>query len=136
MEKFIKLYPHHLLVLRHDADTYMGELVFSLEQYGLLMDKFEFKLLLLQPNKHYEYWRFACEDPTQLRVPSFLMFLKSVEHYVFGNLKFSPQHAVMPVDKPKSRIGLVKDNQPQQFQLHFKDIFFDLSTQQLQQLPR
>ena len=131
MEQFIKLYPHHLMVLQHDKETYMGELAFSVEQYGLLIDNFEFKLHLLQPNEHNEHWRFACEDPTQLRVPNFLLFLKSIEHYVFLSLKFSPQHAVLDDVVPKKSFLSFKKPKPQPFKLYFQDLFFDTNTSKL-----
>jgi hypothetical protein len=131
MEQFIKLYPHHLMVHQHDEETYLGALTFSVEQYGLLIDKFEFKLQLLQPNDHYEHWRFACEDPSQLRVPNFLLFLKSIEHYVFLNLKFSPQHAVLDDVVPKKRFLSFKTPKPEPFRLYFQDLFFDTNTSKL-----
>jgi len=127
VENFIKLYPHHLMVQRHEEDTYLGELSFSVEQYGLLIDNFEFKLALLQPNEHYEHWRFACEDPKQLRVPNFLMFLKSIEHYVFLNLKFSPQQAVLDDGKPKKTLASSQSSKSQPFRLYLQDLFFDNS---------
>ena len=131
MEQFIKLYPHHLKVLQHDEETYLGELSFSVELYGLLIDNFEFKLQLLQPNEHYDHWRFACEEPRQLKVPNFLIFLKSVEQYVFKNLKFSPQHAVLDDDKPKKSFITSKSPKPQPFYLYFQDMFFDTNTSRL-----
>jgi hypothetical protein len=131
VENFIKLYPHHLMVQRHEEDIYLGELSFSVEQYGLLIDNFEFRLHLLQPNEHYEHWRFACEDPSQLRVPNFMMFLKSIENYVFLNLKFSPQHATLEDVTPKKSFLSFKTPKPQPFRLYFQDLFFDTNTSKL-----
>jgi hypothetical protein len=131
VEKFIKLYPHHLQVQRHEDDSYLGQLSFSVEQYGLLLDNFEFRLHLLQPNEHYDHWRFACEDPAQLKVPNFLMFLKSIEHHVFWNLKFSPQQAVLDDAQPKKSFLIFKSAHSQPFRLYFQNMFFDTNTSKL-----
>jgi hypothetical protein len=63
VENFIKLYPHHLMVQRHEEDTYLGELSFSVEQYGLLIDNFEFRLHLLQPNEQIQIEVIDTNDP-------------------------------------------------------------------------
>ena len=131
MENFIKLYPHHLQVQRHEDDTYFGQLNFSVEQYGLLLDNFQVRLQLLQPNEHYDHWRFACEDPAQLKAPNFTLFLKSIEHHVFWNLKFSPQQAVLNNAQPKKSFFGFKSPQPQPIQLYFQNMFFDTNTSKL-----
>jgi hypothetical protein len=94
MPQFIKLHPHYLMLVRDRPDTFAGKLSFSVEQYGLIVHDFVFDLQLTPPNEHYAHWRFICEDPAQLNVPNFVLFLKSIEHYIFMTLKFSPVEAV------------------------------------------
>ena len=136
MEQFIKLYPHHLMVVQHDEDSYLGKLSFSVEQYGLLVNNFNFKLKLLPPNQHYDNWRFVCEEPSQLNVPNFVLFLKSIEHHVFVNMKFSPQHALLEDVQPKRALLSAWRNksEPEPFRLYFQDLFFDMNTYRLKQI--
>jgi hypothetical protein len=131
MENFIKLYPHQLTVHRHQEEEFHGLLSFSVEQYGLLVDNFNFKLHLMPPGEHYEHWQFTCEDPGQLNVPNFVLFLKSIEHYIFVNLKFSPEHAVLEDVKPKRHFFSSKPQEPTPFHLYFENLFFDMNSYKL-----
>ncbi len=127
MENFIKLYPHHLMVVREE-ENFSGLLSFSVEQYGLLVNNFSFNLQLLPPSGHHDMWRFICEEPSQLNVPKFVLFLKSIEHYVFQTLKFSPVHALDETEPPKKSPLNIVTAPPEPFRLYFKDLFFDTQT--------
>jgi len=125
MTGFIKIHPHYLMLIRTPDEVFSGELHFSMEQYGLILKQFSLSVELTPPNQHYEHWRFLCEDPGQLNVPSFAIFLKSMEHYIFVTLKFSPQEAAhkdLPSGKPS-----VPVNKTHPFHLHFDEMFFDIS---------
>ena len=124
---FIKLHPHYLMLVRDQPETYVGELSFSVEQYGLVVNDFVFNLTLTPPNKHYENWRFICEEPAQLNVPNFVLFLKSIEHHIFVNLKFSPHEAVQAAQEPKKGIMKLLSPKKEPFRLYFKDMFFDIN---------
>lgn len=117
MSSFIKIHPHYLMLIRSSEDVFSGELSFSLEQYGLILNNFSISLELAPPNQHNEHWRFICDDPGQLNVPSFVIFLKSIEHYIFSNLKFSPEAAAEQDERCKT----------QPFHLYFEDMFFDIN---------
>lgn len=127
MAHFIKLHPHYLMLVRDHPETYAGELSFSVEQYGLIVNDFVFTLKLTPPNEHYEHWRFICEEPAQLNVPNFVLFLKSIEHYIFVTLKFLPHEAVVDIPKPKNLITKLLAPKKEPFRLHFKDMFFDIN---------
>lgn len=117
MSSFIKIHPHYLMLIRSTENVFSGELSFSLEQYGLTLNNFSISLELTPPNQHNEHWRFICDDSGQLNVPSFVIFLKSIEHYIFSTLKFSPTAAAQQDEHSK--------NQP--FHLYFEDMFFDIN---------
>jgi hypothetical protein len=127
MAHFIKLHPHYLMLVRNNPETYDGELSFSVEQYGLLVNNFVFNLKLTPPNEHYEHWRFICEEPGQLNVPNFVLFLKSIEHHIFVNMKFSPHEAVDAAAEPKKGIMKLLSPKKEPFRLYFKDMFFDIN---------
>ena len=133
MANFIKLHPHYLMLVRHHPETFVGKLSFSVEQYGLILHDFVFDLQLTPPNEHYEHWRFICEEPAQLNVPNFVLFLMSIEHYIFTTLKFSPIEAVKVAEAPKKGIMKVFSPKKEPFRLFFKDIFLDIHTNDLKQ---
>jgi L-rhamnose mutarotase len=97
------------------------------EQYGLVVNNFVFDLTLTPPNEHYENWRFICEEPSQLNVPNFVLFLKSIEHYIFVNMKFSPHEALDAAAEPKKGIMKLLGSKKEPFRLYFKDMFFDIN---------
>ena len=117
MAGFIKIHPHFLMLVSSSDDVFSGAISFTLEQYGLMLKNFHISLELTPPNEHYEHWRFICDDPGQLNVPSFVIFLKSIEHYIFHTLNFSPQAAAQQDKRSKT----------QPFHLHFDDMFFDIN---------
>ena len=133
MPQFIKLHPHYLMLVRDQPDTFAGKLSFSVEQYGLIVHDFVFDLQLTPPNEHYAHWRFICEDPAQLNVPNFVLFLKSIEHYIFMILKFSPVEAVEAAEQPKKGIRKILSPKREPFRLFFKDMFFDIHTNGLKE---
>jgi len=125
MTGFIKIHPHSLMLVCSSEDVFSGSLSFSLEQYGLMLKNFNISLELTPPNKHYAHWRFICDEPGQLNVPSFVIFLKSIEHYIFITMNFSPQAAAEQDKRSKT----------QPFHLYFEDMFFDINEGLLKKEP-
>jgi hypothetical protein len=125
MTGFIKIHPHFLMLVCSSEDVFSGELSFSLEQYGLMLKNFNISLELTPPNEHYAHWRFMCDEPGQLNVPSFVTFLKSIEHYIFITLNFSPEAAAQQDKRSKT----------QPFHLYFDDMFFDINEGSLKKEP-
>ena len=125
MTGFIKIHPHSLMLVSSSDDVFSGAIFFSLEQYGLMLKNFHISLELTPPNQHYDHWRFICNDPGQLNVPSFVIFLKSIEHYIFITMNFSPQAAAQQDKRSKT----------QPFHLYFEDMFFDINEGLLKKEP-
>ncbi|MSQ65260.1 MAG: hypothetical protein EXR37_02730 [Limnohabitans sp.] len=95
MSAFIKLHPHNLIFQRAGDGSYTADLSCSIEQYGLMVRDCLIQLLLFAPNAFHSHWLMVCEDPAQLNVPGFAVFLRSLEKYMFVTLHYSPQDAVM-----------------------------------------
>ena len=134
MAGFIKIHPHYLMLIRTSDEVFSGELNFSMEQYGLILKQFNLSVELTPPNEHYEHWRFLCDDPGQLNVPSFAVFLKSMEHYIFVTLKFSP-HEASHKDAHAGKHKVVT-HKTQPFHLHFDEMFFDIGDGSLTQAKK
>ena len=105
-----------------------------MEQYGLILKQYNLSVELTPPNEHYEHWRFLCDDPGQLNVPSFAVFLKSMEHYIFVTLKFSPHEASHKDAHAGKHKVVAHTTQP--FHLHFDEMFFDISEGSLEKAKK
>ena len=124
MSAFIKLHPHSLGFHRLDNGSYIAELSFSVEQYGLMVRNCLIKLQLFAPNEFHSHWWMICEDPAQLNVPGFAVFLRSLEKYVFVTLKYLPDQAVM--NSPQSANLRLIGSGAASSELFFDKMYFDI----------
>jgi len=124
MSAFIKLHPHSLSFHRLENGSYTAELSFSVEQYGLMVRNCLIKLQLFAPNQFHTHWWMVCEDPAQLNVPGFAVFLRSLEKYVFTTLNYSPEEAVM--NSPKSANLRLIGSGTASSELFFDKMYFDI----------
>ncbi len=125
MPAFIKLHPHSLGFHHLDNGSYEAELSFSVEQYGLMVRNCLIKLQLFAPNEFHTHWWMVCEDPAQLNVPGFAVFLRSLEKYVFATLKYSPEEAVM--NSPQSANLRLIGSGSASSELFFEKMYFDIT---------
>ncbi len=125
MSAFIKLHPHSLSFHHVDNGSYTAELSFSVEQYGLMVRNCLIKLQLFAPNEFHTHWWMVCEDPAQLNVPGFAVFLRSLEKYVFATLKYSPEEAVM--NSPQSANLRLIGSGSASSELFFEKMYFDIT---------
>ena len=124
MAGFIKLHPHSLSFQRLEDGNFKAELAFSVEQYGLMLKDCLIKLELFAPNAFHSHWWMVCDDPAQLNVPGFAVFLRSLEKYVFVTLHYSPEDAVM--DSPQTANLRLSSSGSNATELFFDKIYFDI----------
>ena len=124
MSAFIKLHPHSLNFQRTNDGSFHADLSFSVEQYGLMVKDCLIKLQLFAPNQFHSHWWFVCEDPAQLNVPGFAVFLRSLEKYVFTTLNYSPEEAVM--NSPQSANLRLIGSGTASSELFFDKMYFDI----------
>lgn len=125
MPAFIKLHPHSLVFNQLPSGDYSADLSFSIEQYGLMVSDCMVKLQLFPPNQFHSHWWMVCEDPSQLKVPGFAVFLRSLEKYVFSNMQFSPLDALL--NSPESvNLRLVSGGTASS-ELFFDKMYFDIT---------
>ena len=124
MSAFIKLHPHSLNFQRTGDGSFHADLSFSVEQYGLMVKDCLIKLQLFASNQFHSHWWLVCEDPAQLNVPGFAVFLRSLEKYVFVTLHYSPEDAVMHSPQTANlRLSSSGSNAPELF---FDKMYFDI----------
>ena len=124
MAGFIKLHPHSLSFQRLEDGNFKAELAFSVEQYGLMLKDCLIKLELFAPNAFHSHWWMVCDDPAQLNVPGFAVFLRSLEKYVFVTLHYSPEDAVM--DSPQTANLRLSGSGSNATELFFDKMYFDI----------
>jgi len=124
MAGFIKLHPHSLSFQRLEDGNFKAELAFSVEQYGLMLKDCMIKLELFAPNAFHSHWWMVCDDPAQLNVPGFAVFLRSLEKYVFVTLHYSPEDAVM--DSPQTANLRLSSSGSNATELFFDKMYFDI----------
>ena len=124
MPAFIKLHPHSMVFNQLPDGAYRADLSFSIEQYGLMVRDCLVSLQLFAPNQFHSHWWMVCEDPAQLKVPGFVVFLRSLEKYVFSTLHFSPEDALMD-NPPTANLRLVGSGSAT-CELFFEKMYFDI----------
>jgi len=124
MTGFIKLHPHSLSFQRLVDGNFKAELAFSVEQYGLMVKDCLIKLELFAPNQFHTHWWMVCDDPAQLNVPGFSVFLRSLEKFVFTTLNYSPEDAVM--SSPQTANLRLSGSGSNASELFFDKMYFDI----------
>jgi hypothetical protein len=124
MSAFIKLHPHSLSFQRLEDGNFNAELAFSVEQYGLMVSDCLVKLQLFAPNQFHTHWWMVCDDPAQLNVPGFSVFLRSLEKFVFTTLNYSPEDAVM--SSPQTANLRLSGSGSNASELFFDKMYFDI----------
>ena len=124
MAGFIKLHPHSLSFQRLEDGNFKAELAFSVEQYGLMVKDCLIKLELFAPNQFHTHWWMVCDDPAQLNVPGFSVFLRSLEKFVFTTLNYLPEDAVM--SSPQTANLRLSGSGSNASELFFDKMYFDI----------
>jgi len=124
MAGFIKLHPHSLSFQRLEGGSFNAELAFSVEQYGLMVKDCLIKLELFAPNQFHTHWWMVCDNPAQLNVPGFSVFLRSLENFVFTTLNYSPEEAVM--SSPQTAHLRLSGSGSNASELFFDKMYFDI----------
>ena len=132
MPAFIKLHPHSLVFNQLPSGDYSADLSFSIEQYGLMVRDCVIKLQLFAPNEFHSHWWMVCEDPAQLNVPGFSVFLRSLEKFVFNTLNFSPEDAVM--SSPQTANLRLSGSGSNASELFFDKMYFDIDQVKFQMI--
>ena len=132
MAGFIKLHPHSLSFQHLEDGNFNAELSFTVEQYGLMVSDCLVKLQLFAPNQFHSHWWMVCDDPAQLNVPGFSVFLRSLEKYVFSTLNYSPEDAV--INSPQTANLRLSSSGSNATELFFDKMYFDIDQVKFQMI--
>jgi hypothetical protein len=121
---FLNVYPKRMWATLNAAGAFEGQFTFNLAQYGLLLEDTVCDITIFEDPVMQGQWRIHVAPLFAIEMPHFEQFVKTLNHYVFEVLQFTPSRSAVGSDLP-----MVK--------LFFDEIYFDMSGAEpkVQKLP-
>ena len=111
---FLNVYPKRLWATLNEAGAFEGQLVFDLEQYGLVNTGLVSDVLISENKVMAGTWMITLKPLFDLEMPHFDKFVKALNHYVFEVLQLMPNRTTSGQELPTIK-------------LFFDDMYFDMS---------
>jgi hypothetical protein len=86
---YLKIFPQSIIVNLDSADGYVGRLTFDFEQYGRMVYNDDSNIVLKSHWQPHSNWLIQSIDQVH-KLAGFLMFIKSLNHYLFEIIQFDP----------------------------------------------
>ena len=112
--QFLNVYPKRLWATLNPAGAFEGQFTFNLEQYGLQLKDTVCDVTISEDPLMVGQWQIAVKPMLSVEMPHFNQFVKTLNHYVFDVLQFTPNRRAFGKELP-----MVK--------LFFDGIYFDMS---------
>jgi hypothetical protein len=112
--QFLNVYPKRLWATLNASGAFEGQLTFNLEQYGLQLKDTVCDVTISEDPLMVGQWQIAVKPMLSVEMPHFNQFVKTLNHYVFDVLQFTPNRRAFGKELP-----MVK--------LFFDGIYFDMS---------
>ena len=112
--QFLNVYPKRLWATLNPAGAFEGQFTFNLEQYGLQLKDTVCDVTISEDPLMVGQWQIAVKPMLSVEMPHFNQFVKTLNHYVFEVLQFTPNRRAFGKELP-----MVK--------LFFDGIYFDMS---------
>ncbi len=121
---FLNVYPKRLWATLNASGEFEGQFTFNLEQYGLRLQDTVCDVTISEDPLMVGQWQIAVKPMLSVDMPHFNQFVKTLNHYVFEVLQFTPNRRAFGKELP-----MVK--------LFFDGIYFDMSGAEpvVQQIP-
>ncbi len=121
---FLNVYPKRLWATLNASGEFEGQFTFNLEQYGLRLQDTVCDVTISEDPLMVGQWQIAVKPKLSVDMPHFNQFVKTLNHYVFEVLQFTPNRRAFGKELP-----MVK--------LFFDGIYFDMSGAEpvVQQIP-
>ncbi len=122
--QFLNVYPKRLWATLNPVGAFEGQFTFNLEQYGLQLKDTVCDVTISEDPLMVGQWQIAVKPMLSVEMPHFNQFVKTLNHYVFEVLQFTPNRRAFGKELP-----MVK--------LFFDGIYFDMSGAEpvVQQIP-
>jgi hypothetical protein len=112
--RFLNVYPKRIWATLNAEGAFEGQLTFNLEQYGLQMKDMVCDVTIAENPSVEGQWQIELKPILAVDMPHFNQFVKTLNHYVFEVLQFTPNRSAFGKELP-----MVK--------LFFDGIYFDMS---------
>lgn len=112
--RFLNVYPKRIWATLNATGAFEGQFTFNLEQYGLQLQDTVCDITISEDPVMPGQWRIEVAPLYAIDMPHFDKFVKTLNHYVFQVLQFTPSRSAAGEGLP-----MVK--------LFFDDIYFDMS---------
>lgn len=112
--QFLNVYPKRLLATLNAAGVFEGQIVFDLEQYGLVTSNIVCAVTVREDTLLAGQWKITVKPMFNVEMPHFDKFVNALNHYVFEILQYTPSRSA-----PGKELPMVK--------IFFTDMYFDMS---------
>ena len=112
--RFLNVYPKRLFATLNADGAFEGQIVFDLEQYGLVTNDIVCAVTVCEDAVMVGQWKIIVKPMFNVEMPHFDKFVDTLNHYVFEVLQFMPSRSA-----PGNDLPMVK--------LFFDGIYFDMS---------
>ena len=112
--QFLNVYPKRIWATLNATGAFEGQFTFNLEQYGLQLKDTVCDITISEDPVMLGQWRIQMAPLYAIEMPHFEQFVKTLNHYVFEVMQFTPSRSAVG-----SGLPMVK--------LFFDEIYFDMS---------
>ncbi len=111
---FLNVYPKRLIATLNAQGVFEGQIVFDLEQYGLVTNDIVCAVTVCEDVIMAGQWKILVQPMLDVEMPHFDKFVDTFNHYVFEVLQYMPSRSA-----PGKELPIVK--------IFFTDVYFDMS---------
>jgi hypothetical protein len=114
MMRFLNVYPKRLIATLNADGEFEGQIVFDLEQYGLVTNDIVCAVTVCEDTIMVGQWKINVKPMFNVEMPHFDKFVETLNHYVFEVLQYMPSRSA-----PGKELPMVK--------IFFTGMYFDMS---------
>ena len=112
--RFLNVYPKRLIATLSADGAFEGQIVFDLEQYGLVTNDIVCAVTVCEDTIMVGQWKINVKPMFNVEMPHFDKFVETLNHYVFEVLQYMPSRSA-----PGKELPMVK--------IFFTGMYFDMS---------
>ena len=112
--RFLNVYPKRLFATLNAEGVFEGQIVFDLEQYGLVTNDIVCAVTVCEDTIMVGQWKIIVKPMFNVEMPHFDKFVETLNHYVFEVLQYAPSRSAPGLELPMVKI-------------FFDGIYFDMS---------
>jgi hypothetical protein len=112
--RFLNVYPKRLIATLNADGVFEGQIVFDLEQYGLVTNDIVCAVTVCDDSLMVGQWKINVKPMFNVDMPHFDKFVDTLNHYVFEVLQYMPSRSAPGKDLPMVKI-------------FFTGMYFDMS---------